>query len=155
MLKSFRSDRQGGVAILFALAAIPLTVATGASVDYSLVAQQKVHLQDAVDASALAGAILNSLADGGRIAEAERIFAANFPDHYFVQPTISIDLDTVTVSASLPAPMAFMGIIGIDNIQITASATAIKSEGSPVCMLALNPNQSGGVRIETATRRGN
>lgn len=153
MLKSFRSDRQGGVAIIFALAAIPLTVATGASVDYSLVAQQKVHLQDAVDASALAGAILNSLADGGRIAEAERIFAANFPDHYFVQPTISIDLDTV--SASLPVPMAFMGIIGIDNIQITASATAIKSEGSPVCMLALNPNQSGGVRIETATRRGN
>jgi Flp pilus assembly protein TadG len=55
-LARFRSDRRGNVAVLFALAMIPLTFAAGAAVDYSRAGDVQSRLQMAADSAALAGA---------------------------------------------------------------------------------------------------
>ena len=55
-LKTWRQDRRGNVAILIALALVPILVVVGASVDLSRQVTADRHLQSAIDAASLAGA---------------------------------------------------------------------------------------------------
>ncbi len=52
-LRSFRSHRAGNVAVIFALASIPLIAFTGTAVDYGFATSLRTKLQAASDASAL------------------------------------------------------------------------------------------------------
>ena len=53
-LQAFRSNRSGNVAIVFALASVPLFTLAGIAVDYGLATRLKVKLQAATDGTALA-----------------------------------------------------------------------------------------------------
>jgi Flp pilus assembly protein TadG len=75
-LQCFLGDERGSVAIIFALALIPLTLAVGAAVDYSLAARIKAKLDAAADAAALAA--VNKSAMGGN-AQAAQTAAARPP----------------------------------------------------------------------------
>src|SRR5262245_52645653 len=52
----FRRDTEGSIAMTFALVLIPVTVAVGASIDYSWANSFKTVLQATLDSSVLAGA---------------------------------------------------------------------------------------------------
>jgi Flp pilus assembly protein TadG len=52
-LRRLLANRKGNVAILFALALVPVIGAMGAAVDYSLANEQRVNLQRALDATGL------------------------------------------------------------------------------------------------------
>ena len=150
-VRTFLNDRTGVIAVLFGLAMLPLALAMGVAVDYSLVAQQQILLQDSLDAAVLAGASLSTDSDSDRIEEAELVFAANFPAVHQVQPTVTVDGSTVTATASMAVPMAFMGFIGLSNFNISATAVAVVGEAGIVCALVLNANEKGGVRLEGNT----
>jgi Flp pilus assembly protein TadG len=53
-LSRFRRDKRGNVAIIFAIAAIPLISAIGCAVDYSMATRMKAKLQSAADAASIA-----------------------------------------------------------------------------------------------------
>jgi Flp pilus assembly protein TadG len=53
-MRRFWSDRRGNVALVFALAAIPVFGAMGAAVDYSMASAYRSDIQKALDATALA-----------------------------------------------------------------------------------------------------
>ena len=53
-LSRFRRDKRGNVAIIFAVAAIPLISAIGCAVDYSMATRMKAKLQSAADAASIA-----------------------------------------------------------------------------------------------------
>ncbi len=53
-LSRFRRDKRGNVAIIFAIAAIPLISAIGCAVDYSKATRMKAKLQSAADAASIA-----------------------------------------------------------------------------------------------------
>ena len=55
-------DRQGGFAVWFGLAAIPLLSVVGLAVDFSRLTNLKSGLQDAADSAALAAVSIPSLA---------------------------------------------------------------------------------------------
>ena len=55
-LKRWRRDKSGNVAIIFALALIPIMIIVGAAVDLSRQVNADRHLQSAIDAASLAGA---------------------------------------------------------------------------------------------------
>ena len=52
-LRGFGSDRRGNVAMIFALASLPLLAFTGAAIDYGLATRLQVKLQASTDATAL------------------------------------------------------------------------------------------------------
>lgn len=54
--RRFMIDRAGNIAMTFALVSVPLLAAVGASVDYAQLVNSQRHLQDAIDAAAVAGA---------------------------------------------------------------------------------------------------
>ena len=56
----FRSDQRGNIAVIFALACIPLISAVGCAVDYSMATRMKAKLQSAADAASVASISLRS-----------------------------------------------------------------------------------------------
>jgi Flp pilus assembly protein TadG len=69
-------DRRGNIAMTFALVSVPLLAAVGASIDYAQLVNSQRHLQDAIDAAAVAGAA--SMVAGKHTDTTVKDYAINF-----------------------------------------------------------------------------
>lgn len=111
-----------GQALVFFVGIFAILLAIMAFVvDVGSVYVEKAKLQNAVDAAALAGAYdLPKLTDATSSAEA--YFDSN--GYADIVPIIAPDADSVTVSATKNVVYTFAQIIGLDNTNVNASATA-------------------------------
>src|SRR5690242_7469268 len=78
-LPLFASDRSGQIALMFALAMLPISLGVGAAVDYSRAGSVKAQLQSALDAAVLAGAADQTSA---QVSTATDTFKANYKSPY-------------------------------------------------------------------------
>ena len=141
LVSNFKSDRRGNVAIIAAIAALPMISAIGCAIDYSNAAMIRTKLQAAADAAALATVSNNSpvlataraMGSNGAVAGgstyASNFFTANLPSAYStVTPTVSVTVTgttmTATVAFSTTVPTYFMQVVGYPNITISDSSTA-------------------------------
>jgi Flp pilus assembly protein TadG len=141
LVTNFKSDRRGNVAIIAAIAALPMISAIGCAIDYSNAAMIRTKLQAAADAAALATVSNNSpvlataraMGSNGAVAGgstyASNFFTANLPSAYStVTPTVSVTVTgttmTATVAFSTTVPTYFMQVVGYPNITISDSSTA-------------------------------
>ena len=60
LLSRFRHDKAANIAVIFAIAIIPIMTALGCAVDYSLATRLKAKLQAAADAASVAAIAVNS-----------------------------------------------------------------------------------------------
>ena len=60
LLRRFRSDRRGNIAVIFTLALLPILSAIGAVTDYSMASRMRAKMQSAADAAAVASTSKNS-----------------------------------------------------------------------------------------------
>ena len=135
LFSNLKSDRRGNVAVITALAALPMISAVGCVIDYSNASMIRTKLQAAADAASLATVSFNSpvvataknMTGNGTVSGgttyASNFFTANLPASYStVTPTVSVTktgtTTTATVSFSTSVPTYFMGIIGYKNITI-------------------------------------
>ena len=138
---NFRSNSRGNVAIITALAALPMMAAIGCAVDYSNASMIRTKLQAAADAAVLATVSINSpvvttskgMTGNGTVSGgstyAANFFSANLPAGYTsVSPTATVTLTGTTVTAvvsySTTVSTYFMGLVGYPNITIGSSSTA-------------------------------
>jgi Flp pilus assembly protein TadG len=142
-IDGFGTDRRGNIAVIFALALLPVLSAVGCAVDYSRATQLRSKLQAAADAASVgsiaktapafieAGTMTSDgpIPDG--VKDAQNIFDANMNGvtGYTLNsrtPTVtksaSIVTSTVTFSASVPT--MFMGVIGQSAITVTGTSTS-------------------------------
>lgn len=156
----FVSDTSGGVAVIFSLALIPLSLATGAAVDYSRASATRTELQKALDAALLAGAIE---AAKGTAATAippyvKRFFQANSTVKGSVQLTTRVDTTAgvVTGTAQTAVATAFMKLAGIKTVNVSATSQALYSLGMSEIALALDTTGSmSGQKIQAAQQAAN
>src|SRR5208282_43826 len=138
---NFQSNNRGNVAVISALAALPMMAAVGCAIDYSNASMIRTKLQAAADAAALATVSFNSpiittaknmTANGtvsGGSTYATSFFTANLPASYStLSPTVSVSKTgttiTATVSFSTTVATYFTGLIGYPNITIADTSTA-------------------------------
>lgn len=152
--RKFRDETSGTVAIIFALAAIPVVMACGAAVDFVRSADAKTNLQTALDAGALAAAAAGNLSESERLDVARTTFAANFKpvNGVTVIPDIDINGEAVSMSAEFEFPTAFMRIAGINSVDITSSVTVSLPE-SKKAEIALVLDYSGSMNEFTNGKR--
>jgi len=147
LMNRFRMDRRGNVAVIFALACVPLISAVGCAVDYSEASRIKAKMQSAADAAAVAAISQNSqgwlastaMTSNGEVTVAEtdakNIFTGNAPASSTLYnsevvtatvmktgPTLT---STVTFSASVPT--TFMKVVGFSSLTVTGSSSATSS----------------------------
>ena len=131
-LRSFGRSDSGGVAVIFGIALLPVVLAVGMSVDYARVATARTAAQSAADSAALAVA---STADGSE-KEMERL-ASKFADAKLVGTLGSSaklsrfkyrDADrTVEVVLTGSVPATFLGVVGINKLDYSATAYAVRA----------------------------
>ena len=133
----FRSAREGNVAIIFAIALIPLLGFVGAAIDYSRANRVRTQLQIALDATVLMMARnAPNLSDVGTNSQASpldskalAIFTSLFKGadatNVKVNATYSASGgSSVKIDATANVPTTFLAIIGYNTIPVGSSATS-------------------------------
>jgi Flp pilus assembly protein TadG len=148
----FVRNQHGSIAMIFALAMVPVVAIMGLAIDYARAQRVKDRLQIAVDAAALAGARLPATASLNRQQAALAIFNSNLgsTDLAKVTPTITASNAEVSVAASFNMPTSFMSVLGIKSVTLGASTRArsqVQNDGV-ACLLALNPTTNDGLHLQ-------
>jgi len=132
----------------FALVALPLMVAVGWGVDYSLAASTRARLQSAVDAAVLAGVESSSSStQAASITVANNVFKANAPKGAAGTFTFS-GSGSLSGSATYSFSTSFGPFTGKTNLSLAVHAQAA-SHGSSVCMLLLDQSASPGLLLNS------
>jgi Flp pilus assembly protein TadG len=144
LISRFRRDTRANVAVIFAIATVPLITAVGCATDYSMAARMKTKLQSAADSASLASISVNSAgwlagtqmtSDGSvpaGVTEANKIFngnAATFSSGYqnlTVNSTVTKTGANLTsvVTFGADVPVTFMKIAGWSTMHVTGSSTS-------------------------------
>ena len=143
----FKSNISGNIAIMFALSAAPMFLAAGAAVDFVRANNSQVQMQAALDAGALAAAASPDLSDEEREDLASAVFAKNFSAINGVTATtaFSIENGSISMSADMSMPTAFMRLAGLNTLDIGSSVTVSLPEmKSAEIVLALDYSGSMG-----------
>jgi Flp pilus assembly protein TadG len=154
-IRRFLSDRSGSTAVIFAIALMPLAVATGAAMDYSRASATRAELQKALDAAVLAAAIEAS--KGGLATTVQGVVQSYFKANAKLtgNPEISSSVDNVAgavaATAQLPVQTSFRQLAGIASIPVSATSQAIYSVGMSEIALALDTTGSmSGAKLQAA-----
>ncbi len=130
--RTFASDNDGAVAVIFALMIVPLIVAIGAAIDYGRASNLHAEIQAAADAAVIAGAreLMRSNEADKAVAAAEASFATSQAASRGVKFDVEIDRDERRVSgaASANVPTTFMALAGVMDIDVSAEAVAVAPE---------------------------
>lgn len=140
LIAGFRRSTGGNVAWIYALSLVPLTLASGAGIDYISALDAKTSLQNAIDSATLAGA-----RTGNSSTVAANVFAAEPLSKYGVSgtPGFTINSDSsFTGRVTAAVPMHFLNMIGVQTINLTVSATAKQGNSSTACVLVLDRSAS-------------
>jgi Flp pilus assembly protein TadG len=145
LIESFRRDRRGNIAVIFAIVLLPTLSAIGCATDYSLAARMKAKMQSAADAAAVASISQNStgylaatqMTSNGSVSvaqtDATNIFNGNLTGSGYtnlnVTSTVTKTGSTLTsnVQFSADVPTVFMQVAGFPKLTISGNSTASAS----------------------------
>jgi Flp pilus assembly protein TadG len=140
-LPAFGVAEGGNIAIIFALALIPVMTGVGAALDYARANSAKTMIQMALDAAVLAGARDGSSNWG---AVATNVFTSNLASKNLTAPTPSFTTSgntTYAGSATATIYTSLLGIVGINTLNVNASSTAKFADADNSCILTLDKGQ--------------
>src|ERR1700692_1792906 len=146
LMRRFCSDRRANIAVIFAIACVPLISAVGCAVDYSLATRMKAKLQSAADAAGVASISQNSpgylaaVAMSGNgtvtagVTDANKVFDGNVSTdsgYTNLSRTSTVTKTgiklTSNVTFSADVPVTFMKILGYQKITVTGSSSSTAS----------------------------
>ena len=157
--RSFESDRQGAVAVIFGLVATVLLGLVGGGIDYARLAARRSQLQGATDAGVLAGGNSLKLASSNTasvvgITTQTIQNGAQPPADSPVTITVTLPADksSVFARAEQTVKLSFGGFVGVPTVKIAAQARANVVGSMRLCMLALDPAAPGAFDLEKAAQ---
>jgi Flp pilus assembly protein TadG len=146
LLKRFHRSERGNIAVIFAIASIPLLAAVGCAVDYSLATRMKSKLQSAADAASVGALAVGSPAyvAAGKmgstgpvpagVTDATNIFNANINGmtgytNLVVTPTVTKTNSNLVSQVTFSASMAttFVKLIGYPTMNLSGSSQSAGS----------------------------
>ncbi|WEK03240.1 MAG: pilus assembly protein [Candidatus Devosia phytovorans] len=131
LLQRFLHDTGGNVAIITAVAILPMIIIAGGATDVARHEAYRVELQDGVDRAVLAAA---SLTQTRSIEQTVNDYIATLP--YSDKITLSftnrssINSREVSVSASYTMETAFLPLLGINTLIVNAAGTALEKKSN-------------------------
>lgn len=149
--RRFALARDGAVAIIFALALIPLLLAGGAAIDLGRAYMVKSRLGYAIDAAALAvGAATTS--DENELEEIMlAFFAANYPAGDLgvpATPVMVINESEVSIHATAEVSTTLMSIIEVNSLTVSAETLVIReTKGLEVALVLDNTGSMGTTKM--------
>jgi Flp pilus assembly protein TadG len=147
LVGELQRNRQGNVAIIFALAMMPIMAAAGIGVDLSRAYVVRAHLTQALDAAGLAVAGAPGASEEYLATLAQDFFNANYPTSEIGVPgelQLSVGDNVVTLSAAATLPTALLGIFGIHEMDVASEIEVTReTKGLEVVMVLDNTGSMG------------
>ncbi len=154
--KTFKRNERGNVAIIFAMAMVPVALLSGGTVDYGRTLNQRAKLQAAAEAAAFAAAMPTELSEDERKEIARKTFVGNVTNSSLanVSPVVTVDGNKVKVDASTKVQTPFLNLAHIPSLDIAGIAEVeggdVVSNDAPgkICLLALDPQSDDGIHLQ-------
>ncbi|MCE7998378.1 MAG: VWA domain-containing protein [Rhodobiaceae bacterium] len=143
----FRRNRQGNIAITFAVALMPIIAAAGVAVDLARAYGVRAHVTQALDAAGLAVAGSPGASEDYLEALAQDYFDANYPSHEVGVPgalQLSINGSVVTLSATATLPTALLGVFGIHEVDVGSAIEVTRENKALEVVMVLDNTGSMG-----------
>ena len=135
----FGKNSSGSIAVIVALSLIPLIVGSGAAVDFGRAYMVKSRLSFALDAAGLAVGSSDQNSDlNGTL---ERYFSANYPEEQLgtpAKPSMEIANGVIQLSATAEIKTLFLGMIGINQITVSANSVIVRETKGLEIVLVLD-----------------
>lgn len=153
--RRFATSTTANISIIAGLTFVPFTIAVTAAVDLSNAIRIKGSLQAAADAGVLAAAtaLASGYDDSDKTKIAQDTFYANLSPELLAafpaSPQVTIDFTTQTVhmDVAVNTDQLLTSLI-TDSMNLHVESTAVADQGSPVCLMALNPTAWKGLNIQ-------
>lgn len=153
-------DRRGGVAVIFALALVPMIGIAGAAVDYWRASNIQGNLQKTADAAALVAAKGNATFDereaAARAFVDSQLASESGPAHRTtIIPVMEGDRETgVRVTLTVASPTTLMNVFGVRAIDVAVDAVASsgRNELVDVAFVLDTTGSMAGDRLEVLKR---
>jgi len=148
IIRKFRTDSSGTVAIIFGIAVIPTFLAIGVATDYIRAGAVQSRLQATLDSATLAAASSKTITDAQRIDLATAMFVKNWQSDAISKdikatPKFEISNGFITGSAKIEMPTAIMQLAGINSMDIGSDVTVtIPGEKKAEIVLVLDYSES-------------
>jgi Flp pilus assembly protein TadG len=146
LIGRFGKDRRGNIAVIFAIALLPILTAVGCAVDYSLATRMRAKLQAAADAASVAAisqkspgyvaaaAMTGNGSVSAAVTDANNVFNGNMSaitgyTNLSVTSTVSktgIKLAS-NVQFSADVPVVFMKVVGYTSLTVAGSSKSSAS----------------------------
>jgi Flp pilus assembly protein TadG len=143
-MRRFWSDRSGNIAVLFALAIVPIIGGMGAAVDYSLANSYRTDIQKALDATALSLTKILPADDATVERVGTEYFLANMGNHTLTDLDLSIVQENgfIRLHATGNYKPVVASVLGVGQFQVGANAEARWSLGKVEVALVLDNSLS-------------
>ena len=154
-LTAFLGNRRGNVAMIFALALLPISLLAGGAVDLNQAMNARSRLAQALDAAALAVGVNVSLSNEDALRIANDFIAANYPGSRIgtvtnVAVNIDDESDTVTVTGEARVDTIMLGLAGIDHLTVGWESEVQRARQRLELVMVLdNTGSMGGSKIRS------
>lgn len=140
--RNYSVARQGNVAMIFALALVPITVTAGAGLDMSRAMIVRSRLTEALDAAGLAVGGTVGLSQSQMQTMAQQYFDANYNvnNGFGVPAQVSVAQtgSNITVATNVSMPTTLMNVVGYKTLPIDVSITVTKEAKALEIVMALD-----------------
>jgi Flp pilus assembly protein TadG len=156
-LRAFGPAEQGTVAVLFALAIVPLMGLVGAFIDYGRALEVRTQVATTLDAAVLAATQAKALDDD---ADVDKIVADFFDQNYTkpqahgIPASVSLSKATIsadgelTVTVDVNVGTTLMGIVGVSNMPFSLSSSArVGGQSLELALVLDNTGSMKGAKI--------
>ena len=140
-IKQYQQNTNGQFGVVFALLAVPLVAISTLALDYNFAQKERLKLSSALDDTALASILDQTLSEAERADYADAYFKQFFDESKDIDLKVLESSDKrVSLVAKANVPTTMASIIGKDNITVSDTAVSKLTEGAVVCMLTLDPD---------------
>jgi Flp pilus assembly protein TadG len=154
-IRYFARHERGTIALIFGICAIPIAIAVSIGLDMSNASAMKSEIQAAADSAVLAAATrlaVNASEDDKEEIAVDTFYANLSPALASLivgSPDVAIDFPGKTVHMGVTVnTQPLLSSLVTDQIELFVEATAGVSNGTPICMMALNPNAEKALSIQ-------
>ena len=132
-IAAFLRSKRGNVAMIFAIALVPLMIGAGAGLDFARAMLVRQQMGEALDAAALAVGSSTGLTQATAQTLAQQYFNANYTVNQadYGAPIVSIpnagynSTGSVLITASDAMPTILMKLVGITTLPVSTSSTVV------------------------------
>ncbi|MDR3526373.1 MAG: ubiquitin-activating E1 FCCH domain-containing protein [Rhizomicrobium sp.] len=146
LLQRFWVERRGNVAMIFAVALVPLLIAVGAGLDFGRAVLVRTNLTEALDVAGLAVGSAGNLSTAATQALAQSYFKANYTvDSSYGTPsavTVSQNGQDFTLNTTVTMPTVLMQIAGVSSLPVSSSVVITRNSKNIEVALALDTTGS-------------